>query len=419
MVSICPRDFGLTTLLLRIDPKSDLRSNKRRMTRTATLDGGVAVSDGGWSDGDRTFPIAVAKSHSTRAMASAVEVLKSGHERVTVATNEGVFEAVLQSYRLSPTIRLTLAITANLCKQEVQPVAPAEPSEPSEPSAAVIVLKWGQSAGDYPFPAEFSTDSNGTAISVGSMGWCLLTSDGLVLANTADDWGDPISVPAELSDGSTVFTQASMGLDHALALKNTGEVIGWGDDSSGQVTIPVEAQSGVVYIMAGYYNSWAIKDTGELIGWGDSWHSSTMPAAASSGMAAVASDGSCTVALTDAGEVIAIGGSNSRGQLTIPVEAQSGIIAISAGDSHVLALKDTGEVIGWGDNTYGQTTIPAEAQSGIVSIEAGNDSSYAITDAGAVVVWGENAGETMPSGAGSGVFDIGSTGYLTIALKEI
>lgn len=114
MISICPRDYGLTTLLFEADPSSDLRSATRRMTRTATLDGGVAITDGGWSDGDRTLSITIPQRAATPAMAAAIETLKRNHLRVSVATDEGVFEALLQRYRLSPAFSLTLAITARL-----------------------------------------------------------------------------------------------------------------------------------------------------------------------------------------------------------------------------------------------------------------------------------------------------------------
>jgi alpha-tubulin suppressor-like RCC1 family protein len=45
-------------------------------------------------------------------------------------------------------------------------------------------------------------------------------------------------------------TAIASGRYHALALKD-GKVIAWGDNGSGQTTVPVEAQSGVTVIASG------------------------------------------------------------------------------------------------------------------------------------------------------------------------
>src|SRR5436190_23652736 len=70
----------------------------------------------------------------------------------------------------------------------------------------------------------------------------------------------------------------------------TSGVVAWGDNSYGQTTVPVEAQSGVTAIAAGTH----------------------------------------TVALKNDGSVVA-GGWNDDGQESVPVAAQSGVTATAAG----------------------------------------------------------------------------------------
>lgn len=69
---------------------------ERRVSRVATLDGGAAVSDRGYSDSDRTLTYTyrpVSKEHDERAR----RIVRL-HPTVTVSAPEGVFRAVPQSF---------------------------------------------------------------------------------------------------------------------------------------------------------------------------------------------------------------------------------------------------------------------------------------------------------------------------------
>ena len=79
-----------------------------------------------------------------------------------------------------------------------------------------------------------------------------------------------------------------------------GTVVGWGNNESGQSTVPESARSGVKAIAAGEQHSLALKQDGSVVGWG----------------------------------------SNTYGQTTVPTGAQSGVKAIAAGYVHSLALYD-------------------------------------------------------------------------------
>ena len=45
------------SLALRLADGSDIKSGARRVSRNATLDGGAVITDGGYSDADRTLVI--------------------------------------------------------------------------------------------------------------------------------------------------------------------------------------------------------------------------------------------------------------------------------------------------------------------------------------------------------------------------
>lgn len=97
MVVISTIDFNPAgSLVLQEDAaKSDLRSVSRRLSRSATLDGGAVLDDAGFSDGDRTINLSLSEvtgdQYSTlRDMAT----LFSGH---LIATVDGVFSGGIDS----------------------------------------------------------------------------------------------------------------------------------------------------------------------------------------------------------------------------------------------------------------------------------------------------------------------------------
>ncbi len=234
-------------------------------------------------------------------------------------------------------------------------------------------------------------------------------------------WGQngsgQVTIPAAAKSGVIAIAAGNY---YSLALKSNGEVIGWGSNGSGQVTIPAAAQSGVIAIAAGVTHSLALKDTGEVIGWGSNDHGQvTIPAAARSGMIAIAASQDYSLALKDTGEVIGWGW-NEFGQVTIPAAAKSGVTAIAAGDDHALALKDTGEVIGWGSDNDGQVTTPVAAQSGVTAIAVGIFHNLALRNTGEVIGWGGgiNGQAIVPAAAQSGVTAIAAGGVHSLALKD-
>ena len=98
---------------LNVAPASEVNSGARRMSRTATLDGGCYVVDQGYTVSDETWAITInAPSPDDVAF---VERIVRMHSSVRVSTPQGLFRAVAQRWSATPAaLNLTLAITERL-----------------------------------------------------------------------------------------------------------------------------------------------------------------------------------------------------------------------------------------------------------------------------------------------------------------
>src|SRR5436309_1076286 len=67
----------------------------------------------------------------------------------------------------------------------------------------------------------------------------------------------------------------------------------------------------------------------------------------------------------------------NHGQCDVPAAASSGVTAVAGGDRHSLALKDDGSVLVWGcgNVAIGACAVPPEAATGVTAIAAGNNHS--------------------------------------------
>ena len=225
-------------------------------------------------------------------------------------------------------------------------------------------------------------------------------------------WGEQV-IP--YVQPGTRFTALAAGMSRSLALTGDGTVVAWGEDDSGQSTVPA-GLSGVVAVAAGDYHNLAVKSDGTVVAWGDnSSGQSTVPVGLR-GVVAVAAGGAHSLALREDGTVVAWG-DNERGQSKVPA-GLSGVVAVAAGEVHSLALKSDGTVAAWGDNSSGQSTVPA-GLSKVVAVAAGTIHSLALKSDGTVASWGDNShGEsTVPAGL-SGVVAVAAGGYHSLALKS-
>lgn len=100
-------------LILHPSPDSQLADRARRVTRTATLDGGAAIHDAGYSVADRTLTIVLVLPSAPTV--AALQRLLRLYGRLTVTTPEAVFLAVPERLFVgAEEATLTLLVLAQL-----------------------------------------------------------------------------------------------------------------------------------------------------------------------------------------------------------------------------------------------------------------------------------------------------------------
>jgi len=100
MISITVSSYDLLGhLCLNPEPSSELKRNTRRVSRTATLDGGCSISDQGFSDADRTFT--VSQKNISKNLASRIWYIFRTYSLVILSTEEGVFRGAIQDVDLT------------------------------------------------------------------------------------------------------------------------------------------------------------------------------------------------------------------------------------------------------------------------------------------------------------------------------
>jgi hypothetical protein len=90
IASLASTTFDLEgNVILRMAERSTVFAQSRRVTRSKTLDGGVSLSDLGFSHGDRTM---IVKSKiSSKAEYEAVQYLFSNYPTLILSIDEGAF----------------------------------------------------------------------------------------------------------------------------------------------------------------------------------------------------------------------------------------------------------------------------------------------------------------------------------------
>ena len=162
----------------------------------------------------------------------------------------------------------------------------------------------------------------------------------------------------------------------SLGLKTDGSVVGWGQNTYGQLTVP-SPNSDFTAVAAGYNHSLGLKADGSVVGWGQ----------------------------------------NTYGQLNVPAPNED-FVALGAGRDFSLGVKSDGSVVGWGQNTYGQLNVPAPNED-FISVAGGTAFSVGLKADGTLVAWGTDHGYgelTVP--AGNNYVAIAANGYTAAALTQ-
>ncbi len=190
---------------------------------------------------------------------------------------------------------------------------------------------------------------------------------------------------------------AAAGEKFALVLLGDGSVMSWGDNSEGQLglgptgvlprpgqampPVPVPSRvtglTGVRQIAAGLRFALALREDGTVVAWGD-------------GRLGALGDGKGTGS-----------GSHYAVPFPRPVIGLSNVVGIAAGSEFGLALRADGSVWGWGANEYGQMgddavdfkAVPVRLAgvTNVRTLHGAGQSALALLKDGTVVAWGRNS----------------------------
>ena len=109
MISITTQVASSYAVVLQEDPDgSTLDRFSRRVSRRATLDGGSAVNDSGYSDTDRTL---IVEAEITAAQKVTLEYMIKTYSRLNVASKTGFFSCAPEDMDVdNGQLRLTLLV---------------------------------------------------------------------------------------------------------------------------------------------------------------------------------------------------------------------------------------------------------------------------------------------------------------------
>jgi hypothetical protein len=196
-------------------------------------------------------------------------------------------------------------------------------------------------------------------------------------------WGDnskgQLNFPADLTNAISI----AAGLTHSVALKSDGTVVAWGANFNGQTNVPA-GLSNVVAIAAGAFHSMALRSDGTVVAWGYNQQGQTNIPSNATNVVAI-SCGIYSGLAVKADGTIALWGSNPG-----PPTNLTNVLSVKGGGGHDVALFGDGTVFPWGQNTYGELNVPANL-SNVVAISSGDFDSLALLANGTVVGWGLNS----------------------------
>ena len=253
------------------------------------------------------------------------------------------------------------------------------------------------------------TNLYGSAI--GSNATLTVVSGGNIVA-----WGDNSTGQRNVPPGLSDVVAVAGGYGHSLALRKDGTVVAWGDDSTGQTNVP-SSVSNVVAVAGGYYHSLALRRDGTVAAWGDNSDSQSTVPPDLNNVVAIAAGGFHSLALRSNGTVVAWG-YNGYGQ-TNPPAGLSDVVGIAGGAFHCLALRKDGTIVAWGYNSDGETNVPAGAAGVAMAVAGGRFHNLSALRDGSLVAWGyDGSGQaTVPAGLSNVVAAAGG-GDHSLALRN-
>ncbi len=223
------------------------------------------------------------------------------------------------------------------------------------------------------------------------------------------NWGAFTEVPGTLTNALTI----AGGYSCSLACLDDGTLRAWGDNSSGQQSVPV-LSSPCVQVASGWWHCLALDTEGRVYAWGSNSSGQGQVPPGLSNITSIACGDMHNLVLRADGTVAAWG-QNLFGQSAVP-SGLSNVIAIAASGNHSLALRLDGLVVAWGDDGYGQSQVPPSLTE-VVGIGAGGYHSLGLLGGGVLQGWGYNIyGQTTFAGGNSNLIAVAGSGFHSLAL---
>ena len=178
-------------------------------------------------------------------------------------------------------------------------------------------------------------------------------------------WGTPYYASDPCVRGTIV--QLSMGILHAAAVLDGGDVVCWGGNFFGESNVPSDVGSGpsripAVQVSAGEGHTAAVLADGSVRCWGENEYGecSVPPWLGSPGhpVRSVHAAVYSTTALMMDGSVVCWGNPAAADCDPASVIPETGVQRLSVGNTHTIGLMDDGSIRCWGDDFHGQCDIP-------------------------------------------------------------
>ncbi|MCK4658874.1 MAG: thrombospondin type 3 repeat-containing protein [Phycisphaerae bacterium] len=222
-------------------------------------------------------------------------------------------------------------------------------------------------------------------------------------------WGDSSNHLARIDVPTGIdFVAIAVGVEHSLALKADGSIVGWGSNEVGQLDLP--GGNDFTAISANWHNL-ALRADGSIAGWGDDYYGQATPLAGND-FVAIATGSGYSLVLKDDGSIVGWGRSN-YGQIDVP--EGNDFIAIGAGYGHSVALKNDGSIVAWGRSNEGQCNVPTG--NDFVAISVGFAHNLALKVDGSIVAWGSNYNGQCDVPAGNDFVAIAASNVHSLAIK--
>ena len=192
----------------------------------------------------------------------------------------------------------------------------------------------------------------------------------------------PTSTP--VPDTATALPQNTrvtldVGVRHSCALRESGEIVCWGDNEYGQSSPPVGR---FISISGGGWYGCALRENGSAACWG--YNKNGQTAAKGGRFTSIYADGRHACALRESGEIVCWG-DNEHGRASHPNGHFTSVV-------DACALRENGEIVCWGDNEHGRANPPSGR---FTSISEAYDVYCALRGNGTGVCWGKDISGTL------------------------